>query len=52
MTKRSLYRGLGWQVRAAAEQEAFAQAVTIATEDLREGIQALLDKRDPRFHGR
>jgi len=52
LTKRSLYRGLGWEVRAAAEREAFAQAATIATEDLTEGIQALLDKREPRFHGR
>jgi enoyl-CoA hydratase/carnithine racemase len=51
MTKRSLYRGLGWEPRAAAEQEAFAQAATIATEDLREGIAALLEKRDPRFKG-
>jgi len=52
MTKRSLYRGLGWDPRAAAEQEAFAQAITIATDDLREGIAALLEKREPRFHGR
>ncbi len=51
MTKRSLYRGLGWEPRAAAEQEAFAQAATIGTEDLREGIAALLEKRDPRFKG-
>ncbi|HTM20512.1 MAG TPA: enoyl-CoA hydratase-related protein, partial [Kofleriaceae bacterium] len=52
MTKRSLYRGLGWDVRAAAQQEAFAQAATVATDDVREGIQALLDKREPRFQGR
>jgi enoyl-CoA hydratase len=52
LTKRSLYRGLGWQVRDAAAQEAFAQAATLATEDVREGIQALLEKRDPRFQGR
>jgi enoyl-CoA hydratase/carnithine racemase len=51
MTKRSLYRGLGWEPRAAAELEAFAQAATIATDDLREGIQALLGKREPQFKG-
>ncbi len=52
MTKRALYRGLHWDPRAAAEQEAFAQAITIGTDDLREGIAALLEKREPRFQGR
>ncbi|RJS46673.1 enoyl-CoA hydratase/isomerase family protein [Nocardioides cavernaquae] len=32
--------------------EAMAQPVTLATEDLQEGIQAVLEKRDPRFSGR
>jgi enoyl-CoA hydratase/carnithine racemase len=50
--KRSLYLGLGWSPRDAARQEAFAQAETLATEDAREGIRALLAKRPPRFHGR
>lgn len=52
MTKRTLYENLGWQVRDAAWREAFAQAVTVDTEDVSEGIAALLEKRPPVFRGR
>jgi len=51
MTKRTLYQELDWQPRQAALREAFAQAVTIDTADAREGIAALLEKRDPSFKG-
>jgi enoyl-CoA hydratase/carnithine racemase len=50
--KQSLYRGLAWDPRSAARAEAFAQAATLATEDAREGIRALLEKREPHFVGR
>lgn len=50
--KRSLYAGLGWNVREAAFREAHAQAASLATEDAAEGMGALLDKREPRFTGR
>ncbi len=36
----------------ALEQEALAQAVTLATEDLREGVAAAGERRDPVFRGR
>lgn len=52
LAKRSLYRGLGWDPRTAAELEAHAQSRTLETEDAREGIRALLEKRDARFRGR
>jgi enoyl-CoA hydratase/carnithine racemase len=53
MMKRSLYRNLDWQrVREAAYDEAFAQVITIGTEDLREGVDALLSKREPCFQGK
>jgi enoyl-CoA hydratase/carnithine racemase len=52
MTKQNLYAGLGLDVRAGARREAFAQAESLATDDAREGIAALLDKRPPRFTGR
>jgi enoyl-CoA hydratase/carnithine racemase len=50
-TKRAIYQGLGWEVRAAAWREAFAQAETLQTADFAEGVAALLEKRDPRFRG-
>jgi enoyl-CoA hydratase/carnithine racemase len=52
MTKKTFYRGLGWDVRGAAFTEAFAQAQSLATADAAEGIAALLAKREPRFTGR
>jgi enoyl-CoA hydratase/carnithine racemase len=52
LLKRSLYRGVGWDPRAAAWQEALAQSATLQTADAREGIRALLEKREPRFEGR
>lgn len=51
-TKRSLYRGMDWDPRSAAEMEAHAQSRTIETEDAKEGMSALLEKRDPVFRGR
>ena len=51
-TKRSLYRGIEWDPRSAAELEAHAQSRTLETEDSKEGIRALLEKRDPVFKGR
>lgn len=51
-TKAAIRRGLALSVRDAARQEAVAQAATLATEDAKEGIAALLEKRTPVFQGR
>ena len=51
-TKRAIRRGLGLETREAARLEAYAQADSIAMEDSREGIAALLAKRPPVFTGR
>lgn len=51
-TKASIRRGLALQIREAAQLEAYAQAESLATDDAREGIAALLAKRTPRFTGR
>lgn len=50
--KRMMLAQLGWDVERAAMEEAMAQASTLQTEDVKEGIAALLEKRAPRFHGR
>lgn len=52
LIKRSFYRGLDWDPRAAADREAWAQSATFETEDAREGIRALLERREPDFKGR
>lgn len=52
LMKRSVYQNLGWDPRTAAWREAFAQAATLQTDDVREGIDALLAKRPPQFSGR
>jgi 2-(1,2-epoxy-1,2-dihydrophenyl)acetyl-CoA isomerase len=54
-TKAAVRRGLGITpdaIRDAAHAEAHAQAATLATDDCREGIAALLGKRTPVFTGR
>jgi enoyl-CoA hydratase/carnithine racemase len=51
-TKAAIRRGLDLHVRDAAHAEAHAQAASIATDDAREGIAALLAKRPPVFRGR
>ncbi|NVB77022.1 MAG: enoyl-CoA hydratase/isomerase family protein [Kofleriaceae bacterium] len=51
-TKAAIRRGLALAVREAAREEAVAQAETLATEDSKEGIAALLEKRTPKFIGR
>ena len=50
-TKAAIRRGLALEIQEAARAEAHAQAASIATEDAREGIAALLAKRAPQFTG-
>lgn len=51
-TKLMMRRALGYDPRGHAALEAYTQAETIGTEDAREGIAALLEKREPTFTGR
>ena len=50
--KRSIYRNLAWDAQTAAEHEAHAQSRTIETDDSKEGIRALLEKRPANFKNR
>ena len=50
-TKKSIYREVSWDPKRAAELEAHAQSRTLETDDSKEGIRALLEKRTPEFRG-
>lgn len=52
LTKLALADGGHATYDAALQWEALAQPVTLATEDLQEGIRAAHEKRTPRFRGR
>ena len=51
-TKSAIRRGLALEIRDAARAEAVAQAQSVVMDDAREGIAALLERRDPTFTGR
>jgi enoyl-CoA hydratase/carnithine racemase len=50
--KASIRRGLRWEIRAAALEEAGLQAASLETDDAKEGVSAVLEKREPDFRGR
>jgi enoyl-CoA hydratase len=52
LTKVALADGGPASYAAALQWEALAQPVTLATEDLQEGLRASQEKRAPRFTGR
>jgi len=52
LTKLALLDGGHTDLETALQWEALAQPVTLATEDLQEGIRASREKRAPEFHGR
>ena len=52
LTKPALLGGGHASFEAALQWEALAQPVTLATEDLQEGLRAQRERRPPRFTGR
>lgn len=51
MTKKTFRKFQAWDVHQAAHDEAFAQAASVNTADFKEGVSALLEKREPKFTG-
>jgi 2-(1,2-epoxy-1,2-dihydrophenyl)acetyl-CoA isomerase len=52
MIKTLVSEGMRGDLRQAIDAEADAQGIAMESEDFREGVAALLDKRDPAFQGR
>lgn len=52
LTKRAIYRGVRHSLEEMLDFESLQQSWTFTTEDAREGLQAMLEKREPRFQGR
>lgn len=51
MVKRSIYRGVEHSLDEMIEFEGLSQGYTFTTADAREGVSAIIEKREPRFRG-
>jgi enoyl-CoA hydratase len=52
LVKKSIYRGMRHSLDDMLDYEALNQQMTFATADAREGVAALLEKREPRFEAK
>jgi len=52
MAKKSIYRGAHHSLDEMLDYEALQQGISFTTEDAREGIMAVMEKRPPRFVGK
>ncbi len=52
MVKKSIYRGVEHNLEEMLDYESLNQGMTFTTADAREGVTAILEKREPIFQGR
>ncbi len=51
LSKRAIYRSMEADLRDALEFETYAQNVCLSTDDVKEGVRAFVEKREPNFSG-
>jgi enoyl-CoA hydratase len=52
MVKKSIYRGVEHSLDDMLDYESLQQSITLTTDDAREGIKAVMEKRAPSFRGK
>ncbi len=52
LSRKSLSRSLGLSLEETLDMETYAQNICMASEDFREGVTAVVEKRPPKFIGR
>ena len=52
LMKLPAYKGLAMDMEKTLEMEAACETIPFASEDHKEGVDALREKRDPQFKGR
>jgi enoyl-CoA hydratase/carnithine racemase len=52
MIKKAIYRGIEHSLEDMLDYESLQQGITFTTEDAREGVRAVMEKRAPSFRGR
>jgi enoyl-CoA hydratase/carnithine racemase len=52
LVKKSIYRGAQHTLEDMLDYEALNQGLTFTTADAREGVTAMMEKREPKFQGK
>ncbi len=52
LSKRAIYRNMEPGLREALEFETYAQNICVETDDVKEGVAAFVEKREPKFRGK
>ena len=52
MVKKAIYRGVEHSLDEMLDFESLQQSITFTTADAREGVTAVMEKREPRFQGK